>query len=432
MVISEKEKLDKLLISLHGQLESHDRFLKIYAPQLAPDFNTISCFHPDENRLSAVIAMLLDPNGEHGQGKTFIRLFSEEIKINESAMTAEQFTRIDKLLVKSCEIVTAEKNLEVVTNLIGNMLRRIDILLEIDGFGLAFENKPWAGDQKNQVSDYLEYLEKRYASKNYLLIYLSPNGDYPSEYSIEKGNLKHKVEHGDIIAISYQKLRNWIDSCAVKCCSLRVRVFLEDFSAYIINQFEGGFSMIKEDLVVSSSIRNADNISAAVSIGYTWPVIAKALIQDLGNAVKRDSGIDENWEYQFDFDFNKKWTGFHFKKKNWNNFRISFCFGDYYANAFTYGISSGLDKSKTDDLAARITAKLGSGKRDNWPWFQEMTGKYWNWSKSEVPWVGIKDNGIPTVELIKGKLNLLLNVEDDIDAADSIFNSSIPQSDVVD
>lgn len=78
--LEDQQALARLLTSVSAQLESYDNFMKMNAPQLAPDFNMISCLYPDENRLSNVIAMLLDPKGEHGQGDAFIQLFLNSIE----------------------------------------------------------------------------------------------------------------------------------------------------------------------------------------------------------------------------------------------------------------------------------------------------------------------------------------------------------------
>ena len=66
--------------------------------------------------------------------------------------------------------------------------RRIDIVVRIPGVNgemscLAIENKPYAGDQESQVKDYLDYLKQEYANR-FLLIYLSPAGEGPSEWSL--------------------------------------------------------------------------------------------------------------------------------------------------------------------------------------------------------------------------------------------------------
>ncbi len=72
--------------------------------------------------------------------------------------------------------------------------RRIDISVQIVGadeqrYCLAIENKPYAGDQENQVQDYLAWLNGKYPER-FLLLYISPNGERPSEWSIRKTELE--------------------------------------------------------------------------------------------------------------------------------------------------------------------------------------------------------------------------------------------------
>ena len=42
----------------------------------APNFLALSLLSPDENRLSDIIAEMLDPQGAHGQGAAFLTLFA--------------------------------------------------------------------------------------------------------------------------------------------------------------------------------------------------------------------------------------------------------------------------------------------------------------------------------------------------------------------
>src|SRR4051794_32824876 len=44
-------------------------------------FNVFSLIKPDENRLSDILADLLDPDGPHGQGNLFLRLLLEQLGI---------------------------------------------------------------------------------------------------------------------------------------------------------------------------------------------------------------------------------------------------------------------------------------------------------------------------------------------------------------
>ncbi len=190
-----EESLNRFLAVIGTELESYNRFADLYAPQLASGFNSVDCLNPDENRLSAVIAMLLDPKGDHGQGAVFFRQFisilTEGIHKNEKVQ--ENLKQISDLNDTELQKARTIPGLEVATTLIADSQRRIDILLHFsteapNGFGLAIENKPWAIDQPRQIEAYCKYLTRRYSSKtdsyNYLLIYLSGNGQPPGEESV--------------------------------------------------------------------------------------------------------------------------------------------------------------------------------------------------------------------------------------------------------
>jgi hypothetical protein len=52
-----------------------------FATQLAPRFNSFNFICPDEMKLSKILAMLLNPEGDHAQGDLFLKLFFAEIDI---------------------------------------------------------------------------------------------------------------------------------------------------------------------------------------------------------------------------------------------------------------------------------------------------------------------------------------------------------------
>ena len=141
---------------------------RMFAEQLAPEFSFFSYFRSDELALSACIAGLLDPNGAHGQGSVFLQAFF-----------AHMVDKKDLLFdFKSCEVRTEHQ---------ANDQRRIDIVLRFDDAIVGIENKPWAGDQNQQLSDYANYLEEKAVGKKWLLIYLcdrdpSPNSLPPDQW----------------------------------------------------------------------------------------------------------------------------------------------------------------------------------------------------------------------------------------------------------
>lgn len=188
----------------------------------APHFNVFNWIRPDENRLSDILADLLDPGGSHGQGDIFLRLLLEMLKM--------------PLDSEKTEMTTVYR--EALTYNIKQCLRRIDVLLEIESdIFIALENKLYSGDQPHQLKDYMEHLEKccERTGKISVLIFLAPNKRIPT--SIKKEKMEKYKEDRRLFCWSYTKdIRSWLIKCRGFCCSERVRIFLGDFMAYIRNE----------------------------------------------------------------------------------------------------------------------------------------------------------------------------------------------------
>jgi len=189
---------------------------------LASDFNLVGIFYPDETRISRILALLLDPNGEHGQGDLFLEEFVKTLKgLLKNPTPLEGLT----------DFSTAKVSTEVSTD-----YGRLDILVKFpNGFAIAIENKPWAGEQFQQLERYAEYLEKNYGGR-YLLLFLS--GSKREAVSLS-GDLKQKLQReGKFLETSYGEfLKPWLLRCAKECESDKVRWFLRDFASWIEKNF---------------------------------------------------------------------------------------------------------------------------------------------------------------------------------------------------
>ena len=133
---------------------------------LARRFNVFRYLRDDELGLLRIIADLLDSEGEHGQAATYL----------------EAMLKLLEVPLRS----TATDEIRVVTER-GFEGRFIDITVDVPTEGgtfcLAFENKPYAGDQYRQCCDYLKFLNKEYG-KRFLLVYLPPRFRMPDEDSL--------------------------------------------------------------------------------------------------------------------------------------------------------------------------------------------------------------------------------------------------------
>jgi hypothetical protein len=122
---------------------------------LASDFDVFRYILPDENRLSDILADLLKPNGLHGQGDLFLREFLKVVG-----------TKPEQFLPRNVRHVMRED----MTHHIMASHRRIDITIDFGVAGIGIENKPWAGEQPDQLRDYAAHLAKKYRD-NFVLIY---------------------------------------------------------------------------------------------------------------------------------------------------------------------------------------------------------------------------------------------------------------------
>ena len=94
---------------------------------------------------SAFLAELLNPNGEHGAGDKFLKIFIEEISHKSDGYNNHDFV-FDTLSVKEVKV---EKDIGPVEDEHGG---RIDICLEDEkGCYVIIENKIYAGDQSKQM-----------------------------------------------------------------------------------------------------------------------------------------------------------------------------------------------------------------------------------------------------------------------------------------
>ncbi len=173
---------------------------------LARRFNTFRYLRGDELGLSRIIADLLDPVGEHGQGTTFLEAMLELLEVapeasasgrsrNTASGRGGRAATLERLPGRLRS--TADEKIRVRQER-GTGGRFIDITVDIptnDGhFCLAFENKPYAGDQHRQCRDYLEFLDKEYRGR-FLLVYLPPRFRMPDESSLPRKDRERWRNH---------------------------------------------------------------------------------------------------------------------------------------------------------------------------------------------------------------------------------------------
>ncbi|MDY2638114.1 MAG: PD-(D/E)XK nuclease family protein [Phascolarctobacterium sp.] len=149
--------------------------------------------HYKEVPICRVMYELLSPEGSHGQGTSYLKLFMEEVLgINNDAMSKDEWSYIK---------VEREKVID--------SKRRIDLVIETPNRFIPIEVKIYAGEQEQQCLDYYNYANS-FTSKESptTLFYLTRFGTMPTNYST-KGDI-----HLNIKTVSFaDHILPWLEKC---------------------------------------------------------------------------------------------------------------------------------------------------------------------------------------------------------------------------
>ncbi|QLI82645.1 PD-(D/E)XK nuclease family protein [Chitinibacter fontanus] len=142
----------------------------------------------DEVRNSAVLAWLLNPNGNHGLGKLALCALVRgipELGLSEALNTSSR-----------CSVRT-ESNPD------GDRSNRVDIEIDADHFYLLIEVKIDAAEGIDQLSRYGALCEQRAASRPWAILFLTTKRSMPKT----AGNYAHKIH-----SVSWLQVAQWLSS----------------------------------------------------------------------------------------------------------------------------------------------------------------------------------------------------------------------------
>lgn len=183
------KELEKLLSELKIINEKYEDEYKKSGEKLNI-FSLLKAETEEVKTHSRFIAELLNPNGIHGQGLLFLKLFIETLGI--------AYFDYNNVQVK-VEYTIGEK-----TDTSGG---RIDIIIKNNSFAIIIENKIYACDQQNQLLRYYKYGEDRFENR-YKLLYLTLDGKEATDESKGKNN---EIKY-ECISYKYHIL-NWLQTC---------------------------------------------------------------------------------------------------------------------------------------------------------------------------------------------------------------------------
>jgi hypothetical protein len=342
---------------------------------------------------SEFLAMLLDPEGVHGKGNLFVKLFLDILK--------NEFMEIKNFSYENLKV-----NREFPTKYIEEYKKwgNIDIAItdkKISKKQIFIENKIYAKDQPRQLAVYHK------ANQDAIIIYLTLDGHDPNEDSTAEGLVKP-------IKISYAKhILSWLDLCKKESGD---HPFLrETMAQYIllIKQLTGQTrSREMEQDIVNAITENERTLSAFFRVdGFDRLKIAEWIIEN--KLVPRLKEIGGQYGLEFigppsDEGFEKfasdGW-GFYFGNEKWKNIDIVF---NFYANlaGFAYGFGYGYYKTNPQELEKLFQPC----EKDNNFLYRKIE-EYSDW-KSEKVLLELYKDGNDVIKTIESKIKELLSILD--------------------
>lgn len=223
-----ESKLESFFYDMQYYLGVSREARQALASAVAESFSVFDYLQPNENLLSRIIAELLDPKGNHGQGSTFLTAFLECLLAVNCTIPPDWPTRVDKATVVN----------EASTSFLSNSARRIDIRIELPPlFGIGVENKLGAAEQIAQLADYRAELDRRYQGR-FVIVFLCQRGRTPA--SIPGAEWADLRRSGRCALILYSdEFLTWLTECHRRTQADKVRHFLSDFAGYVRSNLGG-------------------------------------------------------------------------------------------------------------------------------------------------------------------------------------------------
>lgn len=250
-------------------------------------FNVFRYLRTDELGLSQIIADLLDPAAEHGQSSAFLEAMLELLGIvpdatdsgasvreasdggNRPSTWEGRFGRLRSTTNSKIRVVQERRTTDG---------RFIDVTVDIrtdDGpFCLAFENKPYANDQRAQCADYLKFLDREYRGR-FLLVYLPPRYWMPDESSLPPADRERWRNHFRVlpyVAGDGASLADWFGTCCKICDAERLRWFLREAQLFCEHHFgESPMTDTEARYIREYLEENPKHLAAAFAVFRAWP-----------------------------------------------------------------------------------------------------------------------------------------------------------------
>lgn len=301
-------------ILVREKILKQERFLR------GEDFNIFSVMGMETSEVnthSAIIASLLSPQGSHGCGDIFLKLFISAIP------------ELSNFIFNTSD---AQSQVEVSIGHVSEDYQeggRMDIIITSHNRAIIIENKIDACDQPKQMYRYFEYAERTFPGQ-YKLIYLTKNGKQPSNDSISGKNYTLQYPK-DFICLSYaQDIRQWIDICIVNAINkplvretlfqyknLLNKLTSQDMESATLKELENLCSKPENIESLMWVHEHIEGIVNKIMQSHFVPQLEQLANKHGLKLLLKNDGKD--W-------VNTQWMLFTYRSPDWNQFEIGFEF----------------------------------------------------------------------------------------------------------
>jgi hypothetical protein len=345
----------------------------------APYFDVVTLLAPDENRLSSILADLLNPEGTHAQGSKFLSIFLDKCGFPYG---------------RKLHRVTVRR--ECCTIFIKQVKRRIDILIDGVEWGIGIENKAWATEQKRQLPDYAEDLHARYSGK-FLLLRLA--GNESEVKSLPVSAQAQLTKQGRFQTWRFaEEVDAWISACRDECLAPRVKCFLGELRHFIESEFGKAIDPriamehkhVRPELEQLLS-KNVDNVRAAAAVAQLFPVVRQDWVNEIFQQVEKRlrAKLGSSWQFEWDNEgfIETAWASFNAWPTSWRDvYRLRLesqpRYG-YIALGILRDKEHGLDR---DVEIHRQLKRLGWGEKTGGPFWEALSPlpePFRNWASAQ-------------------------------------------------
>ena len=309
---------------------------------------------------SSFIAQILNPQGSHGQGDSFLQLFLSKIP------------EIGETLLLPFETSSASVYTEYVTP-----EGRIDILITNNaGQAIIIENKIYALEQPDQIKRYQKYASDKFGKGNYVVIYLSLFGS--DSETVDKSKTYLPISYKDDIA-------TWIEACirnsakfpGIREVFIQYEQILNILTNQIMDQTDKNelLELLMEKPEVSKAIYS-------VQSEYVVKAVRDKLMPELKRLCESE-GFKLCGEEDFVNSISQVYVGFSMTPVSWKTYELSLECDSRYWGAICIGVHR-KDCDEKGEKCAHF--KCLPKANDLWcgGWI-ELPGKYSHFSYDTVP-----------------------------------------------